>query len=331
MKKANLAVVGASGAVGRTILKVLEEREFPISSIAVFASPESAGQTVPFRGEDLVLEELKDDSFKGKNFDIALFSAGGEVSEHFAPLAAKEGVLVVDNSSAWRMNENVPLPVPEVNPDVIMENKGIIANPNCSTIQSVVALKPIYEAFGVERIVFSTYQACSGAGLAGISDLENKETKKFPRRIDLSCIPQIDVFEDNGYTKEEMKMIRETRKIFQDDSLRITATAVRVPIANSHAVSINVETKKPFTMEEVFQAFDQAEGVVVVDDIKKELYPLQEDANGKDQVFVGRIRRDESLENGLNFWCVADNIRKGAATNTVQIAEYWWKNKGGLE
>lgn len=320
MRKVNLAVVGATGAVGEKILEVLAERDFPIDNLYLMASARSAGKTIDFRGKIYVIEELTENSFD-KDIDIALFSAGGASSLKFAPIAAQKGVIVIDNSSAWRMDPNVPLPVPEVNAEAIKDHKNIIANPNCSTIQSVVPLKPIYDAFGIERVVYSTYQAVSGAGLMGVRDLQNGTTEKFEYPINKNCIPHIDVFEDNGYTKEEIKMIDETRKILGDPDMRITATCVRVPILNSHAVSINVETKKPFTMEEVYAAFEAQEGLVVVDNPAKNEFPIQQMTDGKDEVYIGRIRRDESVENGINFWCVADNIRKGAATNTVQIAE----------
>ncbi|MBE6032967.1 MAG: aspartate-semialdehyde dehydrogenase [Clostridiales bacterium] len=324
-KKPNLAIVGATGLVGSTFLKVLEERDFPFDNLYMMASAKSAGSTVTFKGKDYVVEELTEQSFD-KPIDIALFSAGGSTSEKFAPIAASKGVIVVDNSSAWRMDPEVPLVVPEVNPQDIEWNKGIIANPNCSTIQAMVPLKPLHEKYTIKRIVFSTYQAVSGSGLKGISDLEeglkgNDQCKAYAHPIAGNCLPHIDVFLENGYTKEEMKMINETKKILGDDSLRITATTVRVPVFSSHSESINLEFEKPFDLEEVKELLANAPGIVLMDDVANNVYPLARSAAGKDEVFVGRLRRDESVENGLNMWVVADNIRKGAATNAVQIAE----------
>lgn len=320
MNRINLAVVGATGMVGRTILQVLSEREFPIENLYLFSSAKSAGETVEYNGREYIVEELDENSFD-RDIDIALFSAGGGISEVYAPIAAAKGVLVVDNSSIWRMDDNVPLIVPEVNGDSAFENNGIIANPNCSTIQSVVPLRPLHDAYGIKRIIYNTYQAVSGSGVKGVADLENGTCENYPYSIQKNCLPHIDSFLENGYTKEEMKMIEETNKILEDDSIRITATTVRVPILNSHAVSVNLEFEKPFEMEEVFALLGAADGVIVEDDIENNIYPLQENTDGRDEVFVGRIRRDFSVENGINFWCVADNIRKGAATNTVQIAE----------
>ena len=324
-KKPNLAIVGATGLVGSTFLKVLEERDFPFENVYMMASAKSAGTTVTFKGKDYVVEELTENSFD-KPIDIALFSAGGSTSEKFAPIAASKGVVVVDNSSAWRMNKEVPLVVPEVNPDDIKWNKGIIANPNCSTIQAVVALKPLQEKYGIKRVVYSTYQAVSGSGLKGINDLReglkgNDVKKAYPHAIAGNCLPQIDVFLENGYTKEEMKMVNETQKILGDDAMKITATTVRVPVFDCHSESINVELEKPFDVEDVKKLLSEAQGVVLLDDPENSIYPLARDSAGKDEVFVGRIRRDFSIENGLNIWVVADNIRKGAATNAVQIAE----------
>jgi aspartate-semialdehyde dehydrogenase len=320
MKKVNLAIVGATGMVGTTFLKVLEERNFPIANLYLFSSAKSAGNKVTLMGKEYTVEELKEDSFD-RDIDIALFSAGGDISKKFAPIAKSKGVTVVDNSSAWRMEKDVPLVVPEVNPSDIDWNSGIIANPNCSTIQVVVPLKALHEAFKIKRIIYSTYQAVSGSGVKGIQDLENGTTNNYPHPISYNCLPHIDVFMENGYTKEEMKMIEETKKILNDDSLKITATTVRVPVRNGHAVSVNLEFEKPFEIEEVFEVLENAKGVVVQDDVKNNVYPTQLSADGHDEVFVGRIRRDESIENGINLWVVADNIRKGAATNTVQIAE----------
>lgn len=324
-KKPNLAIVGATGLVGSTFLKVLEERDFPFENLYMMASAKSAGTTVTFRGKEYVVEELTEASFD-KPIDIALFSAGGSTSEKFAPIAASKGVVVIDNSSAWRMDPEVPLVVPEVNPEDIKWNKGIIANPNCSTIQAVVALKPLYDKYGINRVVYSTYQAVSGSGLKGINDLKeglqgNDIMKAYPHPIAGNCLPQIDVFLENGYTKEEMKMVNETLKILGDDKIKVTATTVRVPVFDCHSESINVELAKPFEVEDVKKLFAEAPGVVLQDDPENSVYPLAREAAGKDEVFVGRIRRDFSIDNGLNLWVVADNIRKGAATNAVQIAE----------
>ncbi len=334
MKKYNLAIVGVTGMVGRKFLEVLEERNLPIDKYYMFASARSAGSVISFMGKDYIVEELTPNCFDGKDIDIALFSAGGSVSQTYAPIAAEKGIVVIDNSSAWRMNADVPLVVPEVNPEEILNHKGIIANPNCSTIQAVVALKPLYDKYGISRIIFSTYQAVSGAGMAGHNDLENGlkgvEPKKFPHPIFSNCIPHIDSFLDNGYTKEEMKMIEETKKILKDDSLRITATTVRVPVYNGHSESINLELKKDFDLNELKSVLSTAPGVEVVDDPANNQYPMPVIADGKDIVLVGRIRRDESVEYGVNLWVVADNIRKGAATNTVQIAEKlieYWQNQ----
>lgn len=324
MKKVNLAVVGATGMVGRTFLKVLEEKNLPIDNFYVFASKRSAGNKITFKGKEYTVEELTETSFD-RGIDIALFSAGGSTSEKFAPIAASKGCLVIDNSSAWRMNKEVPLVVPEVNPEDIKWNKGIIANPNCSTIQAMVALKPLQDKYGIKRVVYSTYQAVSGAGLAGWQDLENgikgEEPKKFPHQIYNNCLPHIDVFEDNGYTKEELKMVNETRKILHDDNMRVTATTVRVPVFNSHSESINVELEKPFELDELIETLKNAPGIVIQNDSVNNQYPLATEATGHDEVFIGRIRRDYSVENGVNLWVVADNIRKGAASNAVQIAE----------
>ncbi len=324
MKQYKIAVVGATGMVGRTFLKVLEEYKLPAESYTLFSSARSAGNKISFMGEEYTVRELTETSFD-EGFDIALFSAGGSTSEKFAPIAAAKGCLVIDNSSAWRMDPNVPLVVPEVNPEDILKHKGIIANPNCSTIQAMVALKPLYDAYGIERVVYSTYQAVSGAGRGGWDDLENgmkgEAPKKFPYPIVGNCIPHIDVFLENGYTKEEMKMVNETRKILGDDSLRITATTVRVPVFNGHSESINVELKKPFVLEELVEVLRKAPGIVIEDDTKNNVYPMAIHATGRDETFVGRIRRDESVENGVNLWVVADNIRKGAASNAVQIAK----------
>lgn len=324
MKKVNMAIVGATGMVGRSFLKVLEERNFPIDNLYLFASKKSAGKRVKFLDRDIIVEELNEDSFK-RDINIALFSAGAEISKKYAQIAKENGVIVVDNSSAWRMDKDIPLVVPEVNPDDVKWNSGIIANPNCSTIQSVVPLKVLHDAYKIKRIVYSTYQAVSGSGIGGIEDLDNTvkggENKKYPYKIAYNCLPHIDSFMDNGYTKEEIKMIEETKKILNDYELKITATTVRVPVKYGHSISINVEFEKEFKLEDVFELFNNAEGIILQDDVKNNIYPMAIDCEGKDEVFVGRIRRDYSLDSGLNLWVVADNIRKGAATNTVQIAE----------
>lgn len=325
MKKVNVAVVGATGMVGNTFLKVLEERRFPIDKFYLFASAKSAGNEIEFNGKKYVVEELNEKAFDDKEIDIALFSAGGDVSLKYAPIAAAKGAIVVDNSSAWRMNDDVPLVVPEVNPEDVTWNKGIIANPNCSTIQAVVALKPLQEKYGIKRIVYSTYQAVSGSGVKGVTDLEEglkgNPHKFYAHPIANNCLPHIDVFTENGYTKEEIKMIKETRKILGDQNLKVTATTVRVPVFNGHSESINVEFKSDFDINELRSLLKNSPGIIVEDDVTTNLYPLAINASGRDEVFVGRIRRDESLDSGLNMWVVADNIRKGAATNAVQIAE----------
>lgn len=324
MKKYNIAVVGATGMVGRTFLKVLEETKLPVENYYLFASKRSAGTKVTFMGKEYTVEELTETSFD-RGIDIALFSAGGSTSEKFAPIAAAKGCVVIDNSSAWRMNPEVPLVVPEVNPDDIKWNKGIIANPNCSTIQAMVALKPLHDKYKIKRVVYSTYQAVSGAGMSGYKDLEDglkgEAPKKFPHPIAGNCLPHIDVFLPNGYTKEEMKMVNETRKILGDDSIRITATTVRVPVFYGHSESINVEFYNQFDLDELKSVLENAPGVIVQDDPEHDVYPLAINAAGTNETYVGRIRRDESVESGVNLWVVADNIRKGAAANAVQIAE----------
>ncbi len=330
MKNYKLAVVGATGVVGRTVLKVLEEKKLPIAEYVLFASSRSAGKQVSFMGKEYEIQELTEHSFDD-GFDFAIFSAGGETSKKYSPIAASKGCVVVDNSSAFRMDENVPLVVPEVNPEEILHHHGIIANPNCSTIQAVVALKPLDDVYHIKRVVYSTYQAVSGAGSKGIADLENgivhrndEDTsylQKFPYPIFSNCLPHIDVFLDNGYTKEEEKMIQETRKILKKPDLPITATAVRVPVFNSHSESINLEFEKDFDIEAVKDLLKHSPGVVVQDNPSYYLYPLATYATGFDEVFVGRIRRDDSIAFGLNLWVVADNIRKGAASNAIQIVE----------
>lgn len=324
MKKYNIAVAGATGMVGRKFLEVLAERDFPIENLYLFASKRSTGKKMEYKGKSYVVEELTDEVFD-RDIDIVLFSAGGATSERFSPVARDKGVIVVDNSSAFRMYPEIPLVVPEVNPEDVEKHKGIIANPNCSTIQSVLPLKALAEKFGIKRVIYSTYQAVSGSGVDGIEDLkrglEGKKPKNYPHPIANNCLPHIDVFLDDGYTKEERKMIDETRKILGIADMPITATCVRVPVENSHSISINVELEKSFEMSEIFEALKGFNGIIVEDDTSKNIYPMPIHANGKDEVFVGRIRRDFSRENSVNIWCVADNIRKGAATNTVQIAE----------
>ena len=331
MKEYKLALVGATGVVGRIARKVLEEKKLPIKEYVFFASSKSAGMEIEFLGKKYIVRELKEDSFD-EGFDFAVFSAGGETSKKFSPIAAEKGCVVVDNSSAFRMDPDVPLIVPEVNPEKIKDNKGIIANPNCSTIQAVVALKPLDKKYKIKRIVYSTYQAVSGAGLNGIMDLENGiknyenddenyELKKFPHPIFNNCLPHIDVFLENGYTKEEEKMINETRKILDRPDLPITATTVRVPVFNSHSESINVEFENDFELDDLIQTLKDGKGIIVEDDVKNNIYPLASNSNDHDEVYVGRIRRDFSVKSGVNLWVVADNTRKGAASNAIQIVE----------
>ena len=320
-----LAIVGATGLVGRTVLKILEEKDLPIYEYTLFSSSKSAGSIIHFKNKDYVVKELAETSFINEHFDFAIFSAGGSTSLKYAPIAVQNGCTVIDNSSAFRMNKNVPLVVPEVNPEDIKLNKGIISNPNCSTIQAVVPIKALDEKYNVKRIMYSTYQAVSGAGRYGIEDLENGPKKlplkKFPHHIYNNCLPHIDVFMENGYTKEEEKMINETRKILHKPNLKITATCVRVPVLNCHCESINLEFEKTFDIKDIYNALENFENITVIDNPNENLYPFPSIVSGKDNVFVGRIRRDYSIENGLNLWVVADNIRKGAATNALQILE----------
>ena len=330
-KKFNVAVAGATGAVGNQMIRCLEEMNFPVHSVEFLASSRSVGRQLRFKGDLVEVKELKEHSFKG--IDIALFSAGGGTSQKFAPLAAKDGCVVIDNSSAWRMDSKVPLVVPEVNSHAIAQysEKGIIANPNCSTIQMVIVLHPIHKKYGIKRVVVSTYQAVSGTGKKAIDELFDQtraiinfldyKTHVYPHRIAFNCLPHIDIFLDNGYTKEEMKMVNETRKILEDDSIAVTATTVRVPVFFGHSESVNVETKDPLSAEDVKALLQNSPGVKVMDDPQKNLYPLATDAAGQDLTLVGRIRKDDSIANGINMWIVADNIRKGAATNAVQIAQ----------
>lgn len=324
MKKYKLALVGATGLVGRTALKVLEEKNLPNLEYTLFCSKKSADSKLSFLGKEYITQELKDNSFD-EGFDFAIFSAGAETSKHFAPIAASKGCIVIDNSSAFRMDDDVPLVVPEVNFQDALLHKNIIANPNCSTIQAVVALKPLDDNFKIKRIVYSTYQAVSGAGKLGLQDLENRNLEKpllkFSHPIYDNCLPQIDTFLINRYTKEEMKMINETRKILGHPNLPITATTVRVPVTNCHSESINIEFEKDCSVEDAIKILKNAPGIIVQDDIEHSIFPLASQASGHDEVFVGRIRKDYSVQNGLNLWVVADNLRKGAATNAIQIME----------
>lgn len=319
-----IAIVGATGLVGQTVLQVLEEKNLTDFKYELLASKRSQGKKIRFMNKEYEVEELTQNTFD-KKIDYAIFVAGSEISKEYARLAVQKGTIVIDNSSYFRMDEDVPLVVPEVNPEDIKKHRGIIANPNCSTIQAVVALKPLDDKYKIKRIVYSTYQAVSGAGSKGIKDLENTlkglKNEKFPYPIANNCIPQIDSFTENGYTKEEMKMINETRKILNNPQMKITATTVRVPILNSHSESINVEFEKDFEIEELKTLLSDSPSIVLQDDISKEVYPLAVTTTGKDEVYVGRIRRDDSVESGINMWVVADNIRKGAASNAVQILE----------
>ncbi|MEE9515543.1 MAG: aspartate-semialdehyde dehydrogenase [Candidatus Adiutricales bacterium] len=329
-KKYNVAVAGATGAVGQEMVKILEQRDFPVETLKPLASSRSIGRTVEFHGQEIPVEVLDKDSFI--RCDLALFSAGASISLEYAPLAVKSGCVVVDNSSAFRMEPHIPLVVPEVNPNALKNHPGIIANPNCSTIQMVVALKPIYDAAGIKRIVVSTYQAVSGTGQKAVDELAHQtkaligggEAKNhvYPHRIAFNCLPHIDVFQDNGYTKEEMKMVNETHKIMEDESIMISATTVRVPVFYSHSEAVWIETGKKITPEEVRRLLSKAPGVTVFDNPTKNEYPLAINAAGMDDTYVGRIREDISCENGIVMWVVSDNLRKGAALNTIQIGEH---------
>lgn len=322
MKKYNVAIVGATGLVGSTFLKVLEEEKFPINNLILLASSKSKGKKILYDGKEYEVEELTKDSFE--NVDIALFSAGGSVSLEYCPIAASKGAIVIDNSSSFRNRPDLPLVVPEVNPEDI-RNYGIISNPNCSTIQSIVPLKAL-EKFGIKKVNYTTYQAVSGSGMKGINDLKNtlegKENEFYPYKISETCIPEIDSFLDDGYTKEEMKMVNETRKMLHMPNLPISATCIRVPVKNSHGVSIQVEFEKDFTLEEVRSLIANYPGLVLADDPKNHIYPVSTMANGNNKIYVGRIRRDLSTPKGLLLYCVSDNVRKGAAANAVQIAKY---------
>ena len=324
MKKFKVAIVGATGLVGMSVLNVLEEKKLPIETYGLFATKNSAGKIFSILGKDYIVEELNENSFDS-GFDFAIFAAGGDIAQKYAPIAVQHGCIVVDNSSHFRMFENVPLVVPEVNFEDVYNNKGIIANPNCSTIQAMLPLKALEDKYKIKRIVYSTYQAVSGAGKEALCDLENtdgsKPLKKFPHPIYNNCLPHIDVFMDNGYTKEELKMINETRKILHRPDLKITSTTVRVPVSNSHSESINVEFENEFKLEELKDTLKSFPNLILVDDPTSNAYPMPIDATGHDEVFVGRVRRDDSVKSGINLWVVADNIRKGAASNAVQIVE----------
>jgi len=325
----NVAVVGATGAVGREMVKILEEREFPIKDLVLLASERSVGETISFKKKEFKVQELNTNSFE--DIDIALFSAGSAVSMKFAPIAAKNGTIVIDNSSAFRMDSHVPLVVPEVNPGDVKKHNGIIANPNCSTIQMVVALKPVLDEVGINRIIVSTYQAVSGTGKAAIDELEEQSSqilnkkklirKVYPHQIAFNILPHIDKFENNGYTKEEMKLIHETKKILGNNKIKITATAVRVPVFYGHSESIYLETQKRILIKKLKDIYIKTKGIKLVDDIANDKYPLAIMSETYDDVMIGRLRKDLSEPNGINMWIVANNLRKGAALNAVQIAE----------
>ena len=321
----NLAIVGATGMVGRTMLQILEERNIVIENLYPVASAASEGKVIFYRGKPYKTTTLE--KVLNHSLDYALFSAGGSTSTEWAPKFAEKGVVVIDNSSAWRMDENCPLVVPQINFESIDSSSKIIANPNCSTIQMVMALAPLHRQFKIKRLVISTYQSVTGTGKAAVEQMEDErnngksENMIYPYPIDKNCIPHCDVFLDNGYTKEEMKLVHETRKILQDNSIAITATAVRVPVVGGHSESINIEFEKEAEVNQVKDILSKCEGIVVVDDVKNNRYPMPLHAMNKDEVMVGRIRKDESLPNAINLWIVADNLRKGAATNAVEILE----------
>ncbi|MCL5020657.1 MAG: aspartate-semialdehyde dehydrogenase [Bacteroidetes bacterium] len=325
MKTYDVAVVGATGLVGRKMTQVLEEHRFPVKTLTPLASKRSIGREISFKSKKIEVKELTAASFDG--IEIALFSAGANVSKEFAPIAAKAGTVVIDNSSAWRMDPEIPLVVPEVNRDDIFKHHGIIANPNCSTIQMVVVLKPLHDRYKIRRVVVSTYQSVTGAGQRGVDQLDEElgkkqgHTEKFPHKIAFNCLPHIDVFRDDGYTKEEFKMIFETTKIMGDDSIKVSPTCVRVPVFGGHSESVNIEFERPYEIKDVFEILKKSPGIIVEDDPANNIYPMPLNAYDKDEVFVGRIRRDSTAPNSINMWIVSDNIRKGAATNAVQIAE----------
>lgn len=323
-----VGVAGATGAVGREMLRILEERDFPATQVRPLASSRSAGTKLPYKDGEIVVEELTENSFE--DIQLALFSAGGSTSKEFAPIAAKEGCVVVDNSSAWRMDPEVPLVVPEVNSEALYSHNNIIANPNCSTIQMVAALKPLHDKGTITRVVVSTYQAVSGSGQKAVEELQNQvrslfnmqdvECNVYPYQIAFNCLPHIGDFTENDYSEEEMKMVNETKKIM-DESIQVSATTVRVPVFYGHSEAINVETRKKISPSDARVIFSEAPGIQVLDNPGEKIYPLALEATGQDEIYVGRIREDTSIENGLDLWVVADNIRKGAALNTVQIAE----------
>jgi aspartate-semialdehyde dehydrogenase len=324
-----VAVVGATGLVGSKMLQVLAERDFPVTELIPVASERSIGKEISFKGKQFKIISMQD-AISAKPA-IAIFSAGGNTSLEWAPKFAEAGIIVIDNSSAWRMDPQKKLIVPEVNGDVLTSNDMIIANPNCSTIQMVIVLKPLHDRYRIKRVVVSTYQSVTGTGVKAVEQLMNerkglKGEMAYKHAIDMNAIPHIDVFMDNGYTKEEMKMVNETQKIMQDNSIRLTSTTVRIPVMGGHSESVNVEFENDFNLDDVKQLLAQSEGVILVDDPANQQYPMPMDAHEKDEVFVGRLRRDESQPNTLNMWIVSDNLRKGAATNAVQIAEYLYKN-----
>jgi aspartate-semialdehyde dehydrogenase len=332
----DIAVVGATGAVGRRMLATLDERNFPVGRLSLLASTRSVGHELTFRGQRIKVRELRENSFEG--IDIALFSAGGSISKKYAPIAVKSGCVAIDNSSAWRMEKDVPLIVPEVNPSALGEKFGIIANPNCSTIQMVVALKPIHDRYRIRRVIVSTYQSVSGSGQKGIEELKQQsrnildgksvQNNFYPHQIAFNCLPHIDVFMENGYTKEEMKMVNETHKILGDNTIEVAPTAVRVPVFNSHSETVSVETELPMNVNEIKDLLSSSPGISLMDNPEKNEYPLAVDACGKGDVFVGRVRGDLTRDNVINFWVVSDNLLKGAAYNAVQIAELVLKRLG---
>lgn len=330
MNSCHLAVVGATGLVGTKMLDVLKERQFPYTELTLLASKRSAGKQIEYNGKTYTIKELTKDSFE--NIDIAIFSAGGGTSLEYAPYAKEAGCVVIDNSSAWRMNPEVPLVVPEVNGDAALKHNGIIANPNCSTIQMVVALKPLHEKYNINRVVVSTYQSVTGSGVKAVEQLEKEikgekvDSPAYPHQIAYNALPHIDVFMEDGYTKEERKMIDETKKIMEDDSILVSPTTVRIPTGGGHSESLNIEFENEYDLEDIKPLLDNFDGITVQDNPSENLYPMPMTAHEKDDVFVGRIRRDHSVKNGLHLWVVSDNLRKGAATNAVQIAEYLVKH-----
>jgi aspartate-semialdehyde dehydrogenase len=332
MQLYNIAVVGATGLVGRKVIEILDQRNFPVGKLRLLASDRSLGIQIEFKGKHYPVEKLTHDLFKG--FEFAFFCAGGQISKDYSASAIAAGTLVIDHSSVFRMEETVPLVVPEVNPKQVFKHRGIIANPNCSTIQMVVALKPLHDKWKIKRIVVSTYQSVTGAGQHGVNQLEDEINKdqvrlqKFPHPIAYNCLPHIDIFFEHGYTREECKMVNETKKIMEDPTIKVSATCVRVPTVGGHSESVNVEFEKPFTIDEVREVLETAPGVILQDNPQQCIYPMPILAHNRDEVFVGRIRKDETVKNGLNMWVVSDNLRKGAATNAIQIAEEYIKKNG---